>query len=136
MAEFGLTSPAFENGEPIPREYTCGGRRLLAIARWSGVPEGTGSLALAVDDPDAQTAPSRHWRAGEPDPARISLGEHERAVRITVASRRCSQRAAWPLHQRRAPPAGEDPRRGAEPANRDSIRASSTLVLLPAVERA
>jgi Raf kinase inhibitor-like YbhB/YbcL family protein len=77
VAEFELTSPAFENGQPIPREYTCEGGDFSPPLAWSGVPEGTGSLALAVDDPDAPSGTFTHWRAWRIDPAAGGLGEHE-----------------------------------------------------------
>jgi Raf kinase inhibitor-like YbhB/YbcL family protein len=61
-----LESPGFGAGEEIPSEYTCEGRDVSPPLRWSGVPEGTRSLALIVDDPDAPdpAAPKRtfvHW---------------------------------------------------------------------------
>ena len=58
-----ITSPAFEYGEPIPRRYTCEGDDISPALEWSGVPEGTKSLALIVDDPDAPdpAAPKRVW---------------------------------------------------------------------------
>lgn len=61
--KFTLTSPAFEHGEAIPRRYTCDGDEISPPLRWSGVPEGTKSLALIVDDPDAPdpAAPKRVW---------------------------------------------------------------------------
>lgn len=58
-----LTSPAFEHGQPIPRLYTCEGDDISPPLGWSGVPEGTKSLALVVEDPDAPdpAAPKRIW---------------------------------------------------------------------------
>ncbi len=61
-----LTSPAFANGEAIPREHTCDGEDRAPRLAWRGAPEGTKSLALIVDDPDAPdpAAPRQtyvHW---------------------------------------------------------------------------
>ena len=58
-----LTSPTFESGQPIPRRYTCEGDDISPSLDWSGIPEGTKSLALIVDDPDAPdpAAPKRVW---------------------------------------------------------------------------
>jgi phosphatidylethanolamine-binding protein (PEBP) family uncharacterized protein len=53
VAEFVLQSSAFENGEPIPRRHTCDGEDVSPLLAWSGAPQGTRSLALVVDDPDA-----------------------------------------------------------------------------------
>lgn len=50
---FTLTSPVFENNGMIPAKYTCDGdRKLSPPLAVSGVPEGTKSLALIMDDPD------------------------------------------------------------------------------------
>ncbi|WP_295879607.1 YbhB/YbcL family Raf kinase inhibitor-like protein [uncultured Thiohalocapsa sp.] len=48
-----LTSPAFAEGGRIPREHTCEGADTSPRLDWQGVPDGTQSLALIVDDPDA-----------------------------------------------------------------------------------
>jgi Raf kinase inhibitor-like YbhB/YbcL family protein len=58
-----LESPAFADGESIPIEYTCEGADISPELRWSELPEGTKSLALIVDDPDAPDpkAPKRTW---------------------------------------------------------------------------
>jgi Raf kinase inhibitor-like YbhB/YbcL family protein len=55
-----LTSPAFADGEPIPERFTCDGEDVSPPLDWSGVPEGTVSLALIVDDPDAPRT-FTHW---------------------------------------------------------------------------
>lgn len=58
-----LTSPAFENGEQIPSKYTCEGEDISPPLAWEGVPEGTKSLVLILDDPDAPDpeAPKMVW---------------------------------------------------------------------------
>ena len=48
-----LTSPAFAQNGEIPREHTCDGEDVSPALEWKGLPPGTGSLALIVDDPDA-----------------------------------------------------------------------------------
>jgi len=58
-----LTSAAFTHGGPIPREHTCDGKQTSPALAWDGIPAGTKSLALIVDDPDAPdpAAPQRVW---------------------------------------------------------------------------
>lgn len=58
-----LSSPAFSQNGSIPREYTCEGEDVSPALSWSGVPDGTRSLALIVDDPDAPDpkAPKTVW---------------------------------------------------------------------------
>ena len=61
-----LTSSAFARNTDIPSLYTCEGRDQSPPLAWSGVPAGTKSLALIVDDPDAPDPAARkrtwvHW---------------------------------------------------------------------------
>jgi Raf kinase inhibitor-like YbhB/YbcL family protein len=57
-----LESPAFGNGEPIPRRYTGEGEDVSPALQWSGLPEGTRAVALLCEDPDAPRAePWVHW---------------------------------------------------------------------------
>lgn len=56
-----LSSTAFEDGEPIPREYTCDGANVSPPLAWSGVPPHTRSLVLIMDDPDAPMGTWVHW---------------------------------------------------------------------------
>jgi hypothetical protein len=48
-----LSSPAFGPGARIPAVYTCQGRDISPPLEWRGIPPGTKSLVLIVDDPDA-----------------------------------------------------------------------------------
>lgn len=56
-----LTSKAFTEGGVIPSRYTCDGEDVSPPLAWSGVPEGTRSLALICDDPDAPMGTWVHW---------------------------------------------------------------------------
>lgn len=58
-----LTSTAFADGGEIPSRYTCEGDDISPPLAWSGAPDGTKSLVLIVDDPDAPdpAAPQRIW---------------------------------------------------------------------------
>lgn len=79
MANFSLTSQAFEHGGQIPTQHTCEGADLSPALVWSGIPDGTRSLALIVDDPDAPTGTFTHWLAWGIDPGAAMLGEGEAA---------------------------------------------------------
>lgn len=48
-----LSSPAFVNGARIPERFTADGEGISPPLVWRGVPEGTASLALLVEDADA-----------------------------------------------------------------------------------
>ena len=48
-----ITSPAFSHSGKIPMRYTCDGEDVSPALEWSGLPEGTKSVVLIVDDPDA-----------------------------------------------------------------------------------
>jgi Raf kinase inhibitor-like YbhB/YbcL family protein len=58
---FELTSTAFAPGEPIPTKYSCDGEDISPPLQWSDPPQGTQSLALIADDPDAPVGTWVHW---------------------------------------------------------------------------
>lgn len=58
---FTVTSPTFGEKEHIPRLYACDGEDINPPLVIRGIPRGTGSLALVVDDPDAPTGTWVHW---------------------------------------------------------------------------
>jgi Raf kinase inhibitor-like YbhB/YbcL family protein len=77
MSEFALESRAFEHAQPIPERHTCEGADVSPPLRWSNIPEGTRSLALIVDDPDAPGGVFTHWVAWGLDPGAEGLDEGE-----------------------------------------------------------
>lgn len=56
-----VTSAAFEERGAIPTRYTCDGPDVSPPLSWSSVPDGTRSLALIADDPDAPSGTFVHW---------------------------------------------------------------------------
>jgi Raf kinase inhibitor-like YbhB/YbcL family protein len=60
---FAIKSNAFADGKGIPAKYTCQGQDISPSLSWSEVPDGTKSLVLIVDDPDAPdpAAPKMIW---------------------------------------------------------------------------
>jgi len=62
-SSLALTSSAFAHEASIPTKYTCEGEDLSPPLAWSGLPSGTKSLVLIVDDPDAPdpAAPKMTW---------------------------------------------------------------------------
>ncbi len=56
-----VTSSAFGRGAAIPAKYTCDGDNVSPPIAWSAVPDGTRSIALIHDDPDAPAGTWIHW---------------------------------------------------------------------------
>jgi hypothetical protein len=58
---FALSSPAFENGGPIPDRYARRGNNVSPPLQWTEPPPGTQSFVLLMEDPDAPVPSFRHW---------------------------------------------------------------------------
>jgi len=56
-----VESPVFTNGGEIPARYGCHGEDLSPPLVFGNIPEGTRSLALIVEDPDAPSGLFVHW---------------------------------------------------------------------------
>jgi hypothetical protein len=56
-----LQSDAFQAGKTFPTQYTCEGQNVSPPLSWFGVPDGTQTLALIFDDPDAPNGTFSHW---------------------------------------------------------------------------
>lgn len=56
-----LKSGSFKEGGFIPKKYTCDGENISPPLEWNGTPEGTKSIAIICDDPDAPMGTWVHW---------------------------------------------------------------------------
>ena len=86
-----LISDAFEPNGAIPKRFTCDGEDISPALQWSGLPTGTKSLALIVDDPDAPdpAAPKMvfvHWVLYNLPPDIDGLPEHTRTDNLPTGT--------------------------------------------------
>jgi Raf kinase inhibitor-like YbhB/YbcL family protein len=56
-----IRSAGFAEGQAIPSKYTCDGEDMSPPLSWDSSPNGTKSLALICDDPDAPSGTWVHW---------------------------------------------------------------------------
>jgi Raf kinase inhibitor-like YbhB/YbcL family protein len=63
LTSFTVTSPVFENGTAIPKLYTAQGENINPPLKVEGIPVGTKSLVLIVDDPSVPLMTWTHWVA-------------------------------------------------------------------------
>ena len=79
MGNLKLTSSAFSHGGEIPRECGYKNGNKIPPLPVSGVPEGTKSLALIMDDPDAMGAVGKvwvHWVVWNIEPGALKEFQH------------------------------------------------------------
>lgn len=65
---FSVVSPAYENGGRIPQVYTCDGENRRPPLTVSNLPEGTESIAIIMENPDAEGGLFTHWAVWNIDP--------------------------------------------------------------------
>lgn len=78
MAPLRLTSPAFDDGAPIPDRYGYTAANVNPPLDIGDVPAAAVSLALVVDDPDAVEPAGKvwdHWVVWDLDPDRTHIPE-------------------------------------------------------------
>jgi Raf kinase inhibitor-like YbhB/YbcL family protein len=71
-----ISSPVFQNGQPIPKKYTCDDQGTNPPLQFSDVPKQTQSLALVIDDPDTAVGTWTHWLVWNIDPRATSIAEN------------------------------------------------------------
>jgi len=72
---FTLTTSAFNDGETVPRCFTCDGDDAAPPLAWANPPQGTRSFALVMDDPDAPRGVFTHWLVYDIPATARSLGD-------------------------------------------------------------
>lgn len=81
-----LTSPAFDDGEPIPDRYGYEEDNVNPPLEIDGVPADAESLALVMDDPDAEAVAGEvwdHWLVWNVPPETTSIPEDWDAAEAT-----------------------------------------------------
>ena len=76
MKQLKVTSSEFEDNQYIPEKYTCTGEGINPPLSIEGIPEGTKSLTLILDDPDAPAGTFDHWVIWNISPAQTKIAEH------------------------------------------------------------
>ncbi|MBI5642171.1 MAG: YbhB/YbcL family Raf kinase inhibitor-like protein [Deltaproteobacteria bacterium] len=71
--DFSLKSPDFNEGESIPKRFSCEGEDISPELVWEDPPPGTKSFALIVEDPDAPMGTFVHWIIYDLPPASKKL---------------------------------------------------------------
>ena len=79
-----LASPAILPGGEIPLQYTCDGADISPPLTWSGVPNGTQSLVVVIEDPDAPSGVFRHWATFDIPAGSRGLGAGYSATRLST----------------------------------------------------
>jgi Raf kinase inhibitor-like YbhB/YbcL family protein len=84
---FALSSPAFDAGENIPRQFTCDGDDISPHLIWTGAPHGAASFVLIMDDPDAPRGTFTHWIVFDIPGDRAELPSGARSDAVGIAGR-------------------------------------------------
>lgn len=74
-----IESPAFENYQPIPKQYSCEGANISPPMNFMDIPSDAKSLALIVDDPDAPGGTFDHWIVWNLSP---NIGKLQEGARV------------------------------------------------------
>ena len=61
MEKISISADGFKEGGTIPDEFTCNGKDISPSLSWEGIPAGTKSISLIMDDPDCSEGTFVHW---------------------------------------------------------------------------
>jgi Raf kinase inhibitor-like YbhB/YbcL family protein len=61
METLSISSSAFKDAGVIPLKYTCDGNEVNPAIKIENIPQGTKTLAVIMEDPDAPNGTFDHW---------------------------------------------------------------------------
>jgi Raf kinase inhibitor-like YbhB/YbcL family protein len=79
-----ITSEAVMADGTVAEAYTCDGANISPPLTFSDIPDGTQSLALIVDDPDAPGGIFTHWLYFDMSPATLQIVENSKPMTGTA----------------------------------------------------
>ena len=107
--ELKVASPDFDDGGDIPSEFTCDGEDKSPLISWDQPPDGTQSVVVIVDDPDAPSGIFVHWvifnLPGNSDRLRRDIPANESIAGAIQATNSFQQTG----YGGPCPPRGDDP---------------------------
>lgn len=79
---FTLNVDSLARGSSLPEVYSCKGESQSPAISWDGIPAGTKSLVLILEDPDAPAGTFTHWLVYNipPDARSIPAGQTAQKV--------------------------------------------------------
>ncbi|HEY4486839.1 MAG TPA: YbhB/YbcL family Raf kinase inhibitor-like protein [Candidatus Paceibacterota bacterium] len=98
-----IESTTFKHSESVPKKFTCDGENINPELSIGDVPEGTKSLALIVDDPDAPVGLWVHWVVWNISPETKTIKEHS----VPKGAMEGATSAGKPGYRGPCPPDGE-----------------------------
>lgn len=90
-----ISSPDFGHGQFIPPDFTCQGHGKSPTLDVTGVPEGTESLVLIVDDPDAPVKTWDHWIVFDIEPGESGILHFPSGAKPGIQAMNSFRRQDW-----------------------------------------
>ena len=80
VSSLTITSPDFEHEGELPAKFTCDGDDINPTLNVQGIPDGTKSLAIIMEDPDVPLSTFNHWVMWNIEPGEVLAAGSVRGV--------------------------------------------------------